>query len=137
MPNLSFGNLFQTHPSTDFQFSSIAFSIIILMFIGSFVVDIIQKKNIGRAAINKALKKLPFHMWMVAGIALVMTWTRIEGIPYISMRIWWIALLIYVVFVGYKFSKQITLYDKNKKKYSRIQKEKEKKLKYLPKKKRK
>lgn len=45
-------------------------------------------------------------MRLFGGAMLIMTWLRLEGIPYFSMRIWWIVLaLVAIVLMGLECQK--------------------------------
>jgi len=137
MLDLSISNLFQTHPSTDFKYVTIAFSFIIAFFLGSFILEYIRRKKLNNNSLKKALKFFPTAMWIMALIALVMTWTRLEGLPYLSMRIWWVVLLLFNVFFIYRIIKKYKNSENTKKHFSARVESQDSLKKYLPKKKKK
>jgi Ca2+/Na+ antiporter len=133
MPNLNILNLLQTHPSTDFIYAGYAFAFILTLFLGAFILTFIQKKYIHNNSLKKVLKSVPSLMWWMAIVALVMTWGRIEGVAYISMRIWWIVMLaVIMVIVIYKWRKY-TQIEKRKALFKDKKDTQDTKKKYLPK----
>ena len=135
MTSFSLENLLQTHPETFFKFAAYTFAFAGIMFLGSFIVEHIRKHQINDEIAKKSLRSLPKAMRFVSIIALILTLARLEGLPYLSMRIWWIALiLVFIIFEIYAFIK----FRKNKQKhvlYATTNKNQEEVTKYLPKKK--
>ena len=133
MPNLNILNLLQTHPSTDFIYASYAFAFILMLFLGAFILTFVQKKYIHNNSLKKVLKTIPSLMWWVAIIALIMTWSRLEGIAYISMRIWWIVMLgVIVIIVIHKWRAYVRI-EKRKTLFKDKKDLQDTKKKYLPK----
>ena len=137
MPNLTLSNLIQTHPSTDFIYAKYAFAFIIIMFLGSFILEFVRKKHIHNTSLKKVLKSIPSLMWWLAIVALLMTWTRLEGIAYISMRIWWIALALVILFFVIRTWKKYIDIECKKKRFEGRNEDADVKKKYLPKSKKK
>jgi len=135
MPNLTLDNLMETHLSTDFIYAKYAFGIIIALFIGSFILSYIRKNAIHHPSFKKALKPMIGNMRWISALMLVITWARLEGVPYLSMRLWWLLLFFFCLFIVFRVWRRYISYEVARLRYEREGQEHEKILKYLPKKK--
>ncbi|MBT4937194.1 hypothetical protein HON22_04730 [Candidatus Peregrinibacteria bacterium] len=133
MPNFTFSHLIQTHPSTDFTYAAYAFAFIMIMFLGSFILHFIRKKYIHNSSLKKVLRSTSSQMWWIALTALLMTWTRLEGIAYISMRIWWLVLVLIIIFLIARTWKKYIDMECKKKRFEVRNIKGDTKKKYLPK----
>ena len=137
MPDLSLSNLLQTQPSTYFQYTSFAIAFIVIMFFGSFILNYLRKKHIQDPVLKKTVRAIPKCMRWVSLIALILTLSRLEGVPYLSMRIWWIVLLLGMITFEIINWRKYFIRTKQKEKYAGKIDENNEKTKYIPKKKRK
>ncbi len=135
MPNFTFSNLFQTHPSTEFEYVVLAFSVIIIFFLTSFIFHYFRKKIIENKNFKKASNNIPSYLRWSALLMLIITWTRLEGIPYISMRIWWIVIFLVMLYLFIRVWINYVILESKQKKLSNDIKKQEVRNKYLPKKK--
>ena len=134
--NLAFSNLIHTHPATEFSFVGCAFAIVIAFFVGSFIVSFLRSKTSSNS-LKKALRSVPGSMRWIAIIALVMTWSRLEGIPYLSMRLLWIVLALFVVYRIYTVVIEYKQTEVKRQKFAGKVNKTDELKKYLPKKKKK
>ena len=95
--NLQISNLLQTHPSTLFIYANKAFAVLILLFIVSFVFEYFRRKFVNESY-KRVLRGVPSILRWLSLVMLIMTWTRLVGIPYISMRIWWFLLPLFIIY---------------------------------------
>ena len=135
-PNLSLSNLLQTHPSPDFIFAPYAFAIVALLFLGSFLIEYCRKNVIKDDIILKSTKGAASAARWIACLAPVMIWFRLEGFPYVSMRIWWFAVLfLFLYFFGFNIWSKYKKFKTKKQKYVKSEVASKLQKKYLPKKK--
>jgi len=137
MPNFAISNIFQTHPSTDFLYVNLAFFIVVCTFLASFVVALVRKKIIKDNCLKKSLRSLPNFLRWNALIMLIMTLSRIEGIPYLAMRVWWIVVFLVFCFFIFKVIKKYFICKNKVQRYQKDNLVNKNINKYLPKKKKK
>ena len=124
---------FAVRPSPDFNFTKITLAIGLLFFIGGIALNFYRKKYLQQ---NKILKKIlrayPGLLQTYGLIILALLLIREVGIPYLSMRIWWIVLIAFIIYSITQFLLKF------KKKYHSLTikaQKRTKQNKYLPKKK--
>ena len=120
-------------PDPNFQFTKLTLLIGILLILSGFALGIYRKKYLKDTIVRKILKIYPGRLRLYGILVLMLLAFREQGIPYLSMRLWWFVILAFFL---YTFLKLALTFNKE---YSR-RKEREKKniskKKYLPKKKR-
>ncbi len=123
---------FQFRPDPDFNFSKITLGVALGLIIIGVVWEFYRRKMKDKIA-RKILRQYPAKLMrygIIAGFLLVF---REYGLPYLSMRIWWVVLLAFMAFNGIKL---LLTYKKQYKERSERIKKSPKIDKYLPKKKR-
>lgn len=119
-------------PDPNFQFTKLTLLIGALLVLCGFALGIYRKKYLKDSITKKILKIYPGKLRLYGFLILLLLAFREQGIPFLSMRIWWfviLALFLYT-FLSLAFS--------YKKEYAKRQKRVNKnaiKHKYLPKKK--
>ncbi len=98
-----------TRPDPDFQHTKLTIIIIVLLFLLGFSIRIYRKKYAKDPVLKKLLKKYPSRFMGFGAVLLFLWLMREAGIPFVSMRLWWVILFIYVVYwaikVGLNFRK--------------------------------
>lgn len=121
-----------SHPSADFQYTKLTVVLIVLLFLLGIALKIYRKKYVKEAILKKMLKRYPSRFFAFGTILLLLLLVREAGIPILSLRIWWFALLLYIIYWAVKvclnFRKQYRYRLKQAKMF-------DSKSKYLPKKK--
>ncbi|MBU0706188.1 hypothetical protein KJ657_04345 [Patescibacteria group bacterium] len=120
-------------PDPNFQFTKLTILIGLLMILAGIALGIYRKKYLKDPIARKILKIYPGRLRLFGFLVLLLLIFREQGIPYLSMRLWWFVILIMFL---YSFLKLAFSY---KKEYSRRKERVKKNIsrhKYLPKKKR-
>lgn len=125
---------FHLRPDPNFQFTKITVALIILFFAISIAVQVYRKKYAKDPIVKKILKKYPGKLRLFAIILLLLLIFREAGLPFLSMRIWWFALLIYVIFWAVSILRSFKKDYENRLKKAKFKLSKDK---YLPRKKKK
>jgi preprotein translocase subunit SecG len=123
---------FSPLPDPNFQFTKLTLAIGILMILGGLVAGYLRKKKLKDPIAKKILKPYPGKLLIYGLLLLFLLGVREQGIPYLSMRIWWFVLLGFFL---YTFIRLPLTYRKNYGKRSQKMNQNAKKKKYLPKKK--
>lgn len=124
---------FTSRPDPDFQFTKITVILIILFFATSIGLQIYRRKYLKDSIAKKIIKRYPSRLIAFGVILLGLLLSREAAIPYVSMRLWWFLLLIFIVYWTVKNALNFkSEYSKRLKK----QHHNTAKSKYLPKKKR-
>lgn len=109
---LSLSYYLEARPNPDFQFTKLTFVLIALLLVLSFGLNFYRKKYVKEAVLKKLLRKYPSRFMYFALALLILLGFREAGLPYLSMRIWWVALFLYIIYwsvkVGVKFNKEYT-----------------------------
>lgn len=134
--NFQISNLLQTHPSTAFIYANEAFAGLIFLFIVSFAFEYFRRKCINESY-KRVLRGVPSTMRWVSFIMLIMTWTRIVGIPYISMRVWWFMLVLFIVYYLVRLWRNYRVFESKKHFFGSKVQTQDNLKKYLPTKKKK
>lgn len=120
-------------PDPNFQFTKLTLLLGLLLILMGVAFDIYRKKYLKDSIAKKMLKIYPGKLKIYGFLILLLLVFREQGIPYLSMRIWWFVLLAFFL---YSFLKLAFSYKKEyAKRQQRIRKNASKQ-KYLPKKKR-
>lgn len=120
-------------PDPNFQFTKLTLLTGCLLAFAGVALSVYRKKYLKDPIAKKLLRKYPGRLWIYGFLVLMLLAFREQGIPYLSMRIWWFVLLVFFLytFLGLAF---------NYKKQYRMRQDRIKKnagsLRYLPKKKR-
>ncbi len=129
---LSLSYYFERYPNPDFQYTKIVLAIGIILFLAGVGLSIYRKKYLKDAISKKILRKYPWKLEVFGALVLFFLFVREQGIPYLSMRIWWAILALFFL---YTFIKLAITYKKDyKKRAGRLQRNSDFN-KYLPKKK--
>ena len=119
-------------PNPDFQFTKLTLLIGLLLILSGIALSIYRKRYLKDAIAKKIIKIYPSRLKIYGFLVLVLLIFREQGIPYLSMRLWWFVLLAFFLYTFLKFAFSY------KKEYSRRKNrvgKNAKKHKYLPKKK--
>lgn len=95
IPNFSLSNLFQTNPSTDFVLWQWTVGIGLGLLVVSGIFSLLRKT--WSPVIKKMTKGYAKTLRWIGFSMLILTGLRLQGIPYFSMRIWWIVLFIVIL----------------------------------------
>ena len=120
-------------PDSNFQFTKITLAIGLLLLAAGLALSIYRKKYFKDPIGKKILKKYPGHLYTYGFLILMLLAFREQGIPYLSMRLWWFVLLACFL---YTFGKLALNYKRDHKKRVTRKNQNTKNHKYLPKKKR-
>lgn len=119
-------------PDPNFQYTKLTLLIGCFLFLAGLALGIYRKKYLKDPIAKKILKIYPNRLKLYGFLVLLLLIFREQGIPYLSMRLWWFVLLAFFLytFIG------LALKYKNEyaKRVSRAKKN-QSKAKYLPRKK--
>lgn len=130
---LSLRFYFAPLPDPNFQFTKLTLLIGLLLIIAGIAFGIYRKKYLKDIIAKKMLKIYSGRLKIYGFLVLLLLIFREQGIPFLSMRLWWFVLLAFFL---YTF---LTLAFSYKKEYAKRQERMKKntiKKKYLPKKRR-
>lgn len=82
-------------PDPNFQFTKLTLVAVAILLAGAIAIKILRKKVVRDEVQKKLLKRFPGPLFGFATALLALLVFRETGIPLFSMRIWWIALLVY------------------------------------------
>lgn len=119
-------------PDPNFQFTKLTLLIGALLILCGVAMGIYRKKYLKDSIARKILKLYPGRLKLYGFLILLLLLFREQGIPYLSMRLWWFVVLALFL---YTF---LSLAFRYKQEYSKRQKRMKKnaaKHKYLPRKK--
>ncbi|MBN2096766.1 hypothetical protein JW752_05255 [Candidatus Peregrinibacteria bacterium] len=88
---------FTPRPDPDFRFTKITLALIVLFFVAAVGVRYYRKKVAKDPIIKKMIKRYPGKLMTFGTLLLFLLLVREAGIPFVSMRFLWFALLLYVV----------------------------------------
>jgi hypothetical protein len=120
-------------PDPNFQFTKLTLLLGLLLILVGVAFGIYRKKYIKDSIAKKMLKAYPGKLKIYGFLILLLLVFREQGIPYLSMRIWWFVLLAFFL---YSFLKLAFNYKKDYSKRRARMKKNASKQKYLPKRKR-
>lgn len=119
-------------PDPNFQFTKLTLAIGLLLILLGALFGFYHKKYMKDPIAKKILKIYPGRLRLYGFLVLLLLIFREQGIPYLSMRLWWFVLLAFFL---YTFLKLAFNYKKEYAKRQERVKKNAGKLKYLPKKK--
>jgi len=120
-------------PDPNFQFTKLTLLIGLLLIIAGIAFGIYRKKYLKDIIAKKILKIYPGRLKIYGFLVLLLLVFREQGIPFLSMRLWWFVLLAFFL---YTFIKLALKYKKEYAKRKERMRKNTIKKKYLPKKKR-
>ncbi len=129
---LSLKYYFAPLPDPNFQFTKATLALGLILLIIGFASAYYRKKKLKDPIAKKILRPYPNKLKVYGLIILFLLACREEGIPYLSMRLWWFVTLAFFI---YTFGKLAFSYKKKYQQKQGHQKIKTKVDKYLPKKK--
>ena len=120
-------------PDPNFQFTKLTLSIGVLLILAGIALSVYRKKYLKDPIAKKILKIYPGRLRLYGLIILLLLIVREQGIPYLSMRLWWFVTLAFFLYtfvgLGLKYRKEYAKREGRAKKNLH-------QAKYLPKKKR-
>jgi quinol-cytochrome oxidoreductase complex cytochrome b subunit len=119
-------------PDPAFQFTKLTLAVGLILLIGGFVFSYYLKNKLQDKITKKLLKKCPGRLKIYGLILLFLLICREQGIPYLSMRIWWFILIAVILYNGITMALN---YKEDYEKRAKKLKNNSAKKKYLPKKK--
>ena len=119
-------------PDPNFQFTKITLGIGLLLILLGFALSYLRKRRFKDPIVKKLLKPYGGKLRIYGFLVLILLVFREQGIPYLSMRIWWFILLGFFL---YTFLKLALTYRSNYAERKKRFNKNETKQKYLPKKK--
>lgn len=119
-------------PGTDFQYTKYTLLLIGILFALSIAIKIYRRKYVKEDAVKKIIRPYSGKFFTFGVILLFLLFAREAGIPFFSMRILWLFLLIYII--GW-IAKTCFGFKKEYKKRTKRMMAFDVKTKYLPKKK--
>ena len=90
-------------PDPNFQYTKITIIIALVLILAGFALSYYRKKKIKKVLLKKMLRRYPGQLKTFALLILILLLVRESGIPYLSMRIWWFALLLSFLYLFIKF----------------------------------
>lgn len=101
--NYMFSKLFSFYVTTEFLYAPYVFACVVLLFILTYVYDLLVKQQEdSNKLLFKAMKwKVWYYRWGFTTVALIMLVSRLEWIPILNMRFWWI--IYWLGFIVYSF----------------------------------
>lgn len=120
-------------PDPNFQFTKLTLLIGALLILVGVAFGIYHKKYLKDPIAKKILKIYPGRLKLYGFLVLLLLVFREQGIPFLSMRLWWFVLLAFFL---YTFLKLAFSYKREYAKRQERMKKNTSKQKYLPKKKR-
>lgn len=123
---------FSRLPDPNFQFTKLTLAMGLLLVAGGFALGIYRKKYLKDTVAKKILKKYPGRLELYGLLVIFLLGVRELGIPYLSMRVWWLVLALFFL---YTFGGLALNYKKEYGKREERVKKNVGTLKYLPKKK--
>ncbi len=120
-------------PNPNFQYTKLTLLIGALLILCGFALGIYRKKYLKDAIAKKIIKIYPGRLRLYGFLVLLLLLFREQGIPFLSMRLWWFVVLAFFL---YTFLSLAFGYRKAYRKRKKRMKSNAVKHKYLPKKKR-
>lgn len=122
----------ESHPNPDFKYTKLILLLMGIFFVISIALKIYRRKYVKDEIVKRIIKHYPSKFFSFGVIIFLLLFVREAGIPFLSMRIWWIVLLLYIIYWG---GKACLDFKKEYRKRSNKTAVSDIKTKYLPKKK--
>ncbi|MBU0577783.1 hypothetical protein KJ742_06065 [Patescibacteria group bacterium] len=90
-------------PDPNFQFTKLTFAVGLLLLLAGVALGIYRKKYLKDVITKKIIRKYPGLLKTYGLLVLILLLVRETGIPYLSMRIWWVVFLIFFLYSVIKF----------------------------------
>jgi len=100
---LSLKYFFTFRPDPDFQFTKLMLAVGLILLIAGILLGIYRKKHLKNEIVRKLIKKYPGQLRTYGILALILLLVRETGIPFLSMRIWWVILAAFFLYSLLKF----------------------------------
>ena len=89
---------FTPRPDPNFQFTKLTLLVVAIFFLLSFVLKIYRRKYAKDPIVKKMIKQYPGRLLAFGTVLLLLLILREAGIPYLSMRMWWIVWLLILIY---------------------------------------
>ena len=100
---LSLKYFFTPRPDPDFQFTKLMLAIGLILLIAGIILAIYRKKYVKNQIIKKMIRKYPGQLKTYGLIVLILLLVRETGIPFLSMRVWWVVIAAFFLYSLLKF----------------------------------
>jgi hypothetical protein len=100
---LSLKYFFTPRPDPNFQFTKLVFAVGLILLIAGILLGIYRKRYLKNEILRKLIKKYPGQLRTYGIFALILLLARETGIPFLSMRIWWVILAAFFIYSLLKF----------------------------------
>jgi hypothetical protein len=100
---LSLQYFFTPRPDVNFQFTKLVFAVGLILLIAGILLGIYRKRYLKNEILRKLIKKYPGQLRTYGIFALILLLVRETGIPFLSMRIWWVILAAFFIYSLLKF----------------------------------
>lgn len=101
---LDFLSFLVSHPDPNFQHTKWAAAFILILFVGSFALRIWRKRTCKDEITKKILRRTPGHLLNYATGFLLLLLFRETGMPYLSIRLWPILLMLLFLIHAFRFT---------------------------------
>lgn len=120
--------LFDPRPG-DFRFMAFFVGLFLVIIVGSFYLDMWIRKHPRRTTLTHLLPNIGGRFRLLGIVGFVFLWIRYENLPYLSIRFFFLAFLLYLIWVmGHSVMKMRTRFETT----MEIHQERQAQNKYLP-----
>ncbi len=99
-------------PNPDFQYSKLTLTLCLLLILGGIGLYYYRTKQLKEKKLKKLLKPYSGKLINYGFIALALLFFRETGLPYLSMRLWWVVLLGFMIYSLVRFLQMYSAKDK-------------------------
>jgi len=117
---LHFGYYFSPLPDTNFQYTKLTLAIGLFFVIAGIVLSFYRKKYVKNEIHKKLMRKYPGLLRTYGILILLLLLFRETAMPFLSMRMWWVILGLFILYSLFKFL--FTYKREYKKRYSQAEK---------------
>ena len=100
---LNFGYYLSPIPDPNFQHTKLTLAVGLLLIIAAIALSIYRKKHLKNDVLRKMLRPYPGLLQTYGILILFLLLVRETGIPYLSMRLWWVVLALFFLYSLFKF----------------------------------
>ena len=100
---LHFSYFFTPRPDPNFPYTKLTLALILLLVLGGVALNIYRKKRVRDEIKKKLLRRAPSLLQLYGALLLLLLFFRESGIPYLSMRVWWLLLFGFFIHSSLKF----------------------------------